>query len=55
MVEEELLVPYDLEGCIGEIRRSAHIVEEKYDEKGVRVRIKADSGTLTRLKKRITG
>ncbi|MEQ1506919.1 MAG: GTPase HflX [Myxococcota bacterium] len=47
--EAELVVPYDRGALIGEIRESAQVLQESYEDDGVHYRLRADSGTLERL------
>lgn len=50
--ETSVLVPYDdKHGLIGEIRRNAMVVQENFEESGVRMKIKSYGPFLTKLKK----
>lgn len=53
MVEVELVVSYGKESVLAEIRKNARVLNESYDEKGVRLTIKAISGTVASLKRRL--
>lgn len=53
MVQVELVVPYGKEGVLADIRKNIHVLSESYEEKGVRLKIKANSGTVTALKRRL--
>jgi GTP-binding protein HflX len=53
MTEVELVVPYGKEGVLADIRKNIHVLSESYEEKGVRLKIKANPGTLTALKQRL--
>jgi GTPase len=54
MTEVELIVPYGKEGVLADIRKNIHVLSESYEEKGVCLKIKANPGTLTALKQRLT-
>jgi len=52
MQETEFLVPYDdQKGMIGEIRRNASVIEEKFEGDGVRLKIKSYPEALAKLRK----
>jgi GTP-binding protein HflX len=51
--EVELVVPYDKQGVIGDIRQNVHVVREDYQEDGLHLKVKADPKMVTALKKRI--
>jgi len=53
MTAVELVVPYGKEGVLADIRKNIHVLSESYEEKGVRLKIKANPGTLTALKQRL--
>jgi len=53
MTEVELVVPYGKEGVLADIRKNIHVLSESYEEKGVRLKIKANPGTLTAVKQRL--
>lgn len=47
----EVLVPYDDKtGLLGEIRRTAAVIDEKFEERGVRLTIRSYPETLAKLK-----
>lgn len=52
MVDEDLLVPYDAKGAIGEIRAKMRVLGEVYDGKGVTLKVRARPETLARIKSR---
>jgi GTP-binding protein HflX len=54
MAQAELVVPYGKEGVLGNIRENIHVLRESYDEKGIRLTIKANPDTVTALKRRLT-
>ncbi|MFO0609596.1 MAG: GTPase HflX [Polyangiales bacterium] len=49
MVDGEVLVPYGAKGVIAEVHRDAKVVEEDYDERGARFRVRATPEVLARL------
>ena len=53
MAQVELVVPYGKEGVLGDIRKNIHVLSESYEEKGVRLKIKANPDTVTALKRRL--
>jgi GTPase len=53
MTVVELVVPYDKEGVLAEIRKNVYVLSESYEEKGVCLKVKANPGTLTTLKQRL--
>lgn len=52
MTEDLLAVPYHVQGAIGEIRRVMRVLDETYDEKGVRLRVKAKPADLNRVREK---
>ena len=52
MQEAKILVPYQVQGAIGEIRRVMRVLEETYDERGVTLKVKAFEEDLARLRER---
>jgi GTP-binding protein HflX len=53
MAQVELVVPYGKEGVLADIRKNIHVLSESYEEKGVRLKIKANPDTVTALKRRL--
>src|SRR6202043_1513284 len=53
MAQVELVVPYGKEGVLADIRKNILVVSESYEEKGVCLKIKANPGTVTALKRRL--
>ncbi|MBO9665975.1 MAG: GTPase HflX [Bdellovibrio sp.] len=53
MREEEILIPYTVQGVIGDIRARLRVLAENYDEKGVRLTIRANVEDLEKIKKKI--
>jgi GTP-binding protein HflX len=52
MNEAKLLIPYNVQGAIGEIRRGMRVLEESYDERGVTLRVRARPEDLARVRDR---
>jgi GTP-binding protein HflX len=52
MVDEELLIPYDIKGIIGEIRSTMRVVKEDFENEGVRLKLRAPQEDLVRLRKK---
>src|ERR1700676_1692792 len=53
MAQVELVVPYGKEGVLADIRKNIQVLSESYEEKGVCLKIKANPGTVTALKRRL--
>jgi GTP-binding protein HflX len=53
MIDEELFVPYNVKGVIGEIRARVRVLAEDYDALGVRVRVRGRPEDLDRIKARL--
>lgn len=53
MVDEDIFVPYQAKGIIGEIRGKMKVLSESYDEKGVKLTVRSHAETIASLKKKI--
>src|SRR5437867_5476196 len=53
MAQVELVVPYGKEAVLADIRKNIHVLSVSYEEKGVRLKINANPGTVTALKRRL--
>lgn len=53
MVEEEIIVPYNANGVIGEIRSSMSVTKEEYDYEHIKLTVRSSAIDLARLKKRM--
>ncbi|KAB2826479.1 GTPase HflX [Aliivibrio finisterrensis] len=51
MIEEEIIVPYDAKGIIGEIRSSMSVTKEEYDYEHIKLTVRSSAIDLARLKK----
>lgn len=52
MEETKLVVPYSIQGAIGEIRRLMRVLEETYDERGVTLSVRARAEDIARVRER---
>ena len=53
MVEKEILIPYEVQGVIGDIRASMRVLTERYDESGVYLLIKSSSESILKLESKL--
>jgi GTP-binding protein HflX len=49
-IEGELFVPYDRQRLVSQMHDSGNVLEQSYEDTGVRVRLRADPETLNRLR-----
>jgi len=54
MQDAELVIPYQVQGAIGEIRRVMRVLEETYDERGVKLKVRARMEDLQRVKSKFS-
>lgn len=52
MVDEELFIPYGIQSPIGEIRANMKVLDEAYDNGGVRLTVRATREAINRLRAR---
>lgn len=52
MVDEELFIPYTVQGVIGEVRGKMRVLSESYNENGLTLQVRAKSEDIHRLKTR---
>lgn len=52
MVEHDFLIPYDVQGAIGDIRAKFAILGEEYDQRGVTLKVRAAPEDIRRIKTR---
>jgi GTPase len=52
-VEAELVVPYDRQRWVSEMHEAGRVLEERYEEQGVVVRLRADAQTVEKLRARL--
>ncbi|MBS1970723.1 MAG: GTPase HflX [Bdellovibrionales bacterium] len=52
MVDEDLLVPYNVQGAIGEIRAKMRVLGESYDGQGVTLKVRSHPEMLAKIKTR---
>jgi GTP-binding protein HflX len=55
LAEEELVVPYAKQRVVAEAHATARIVEERHDEQGTRLRLRATPAVLARLRAALEG
>ncbi len=53
MVDEDLFIPYQAKGLVGEIRSKMRVLSESYNEAGVTLKVRAAPEVLAQLKKRM--
>lgn len=54
MLDEDVFVPYSVQGVIGDIRSKMRVLSESYDENGVKLKVRATAETLAQVKKRLS-
>ncbi|HTQ03477.1 MAG TPA: GTPase HflX [Polyangiaceae bacterium] len=54
-VGAELVVPYDAQRFVAEMHESGRVEEERYEEDGVHVRLRAEPETIQRFRVKLTG
>ncbi len=52
MIDEDLKIPYHVQGAIGEIRLKMRVLQESYDEKGVTLKVRSTPELISQIKKR---
>lgn len=52
MSDQDILIPYDVQGAIGEIRAKMRVLSEEYGERGVVLKVRAHADDITRIRKR---
>ncbi len=55
MIEESLLIPFHVQGVIGEVRRRARVLSESYTDKGVTLKLRAHPEVLAHLNEIVKG
>ncbi len=53
MLDEDLFIPYQVQGVIGEIRAKMRVLSEAYDEKGVTLKVRSSPEYLQQIKKKL--
>ncbi len=51
MIEKEILIPYSVQGVLGDIRNNMRVLGERYDEAGVYLTLKSNPESLLKLEK----
>ncbi|WP_415062142.1 GTPase HflX [Bdellovibrio sp.] len=52
MVDQDLFIPYDVQGAIGEIRGKIRVLGESYDNRGVTLKVRAHMEDIARIRTR---
>lgn len=52
MVDQDLFIPYDVQGAIGDIRAKLRVLGESYDERGVTLKVRAHADDVKRIRTR---
>lgn len=53
MVDEDLFIPYTVQGVIGEIRARMRVLGESYDEKGLTLKVRSTPNRLEQIRKKL--
>ncbi|AZZ35468.1 GTPase HflX [Bdellovibrio sp. qaytius] len=53
MVDEDIFIPYTVQGIIGEIRSKIRVLSESYNENGVTLRVRSPEKVLEQIKKKL--
>lgn len=52
MVDEDIFIPYTVQGAVGEVRSKMKVLGETYDAMGVKLKVRASKESLIRLRSR---
>jgi len=53
MIDEDIFIPYTVQGIIGEIRSKIRVLSESYNENGVTLRVRSPEKVLEQIKKKL--
>jgi len=53
MVDEDVFIPYSVQGVIGEIRSKMRVLSESYNENGVTLKVRTTEEALIQIKKKL--
>ena len=53
MIDEDIFVPYTVQGVIGEIRSKIRVLSESYNENGVTLRVRSSENLINQIKKKL--
>jgi GTP-binding protein HflX len=53
MVDEDLFIPYTVQGVIGDIRAKMRVLSESYNELGVTLKVRTTEENLVQIKKKL--
>ena len=54
MSDEDLFIPYTVQGVIGEIRSKMRVLSESYNENGVTLKVRTSAENLAQIKKKLS-
>ncbi len=54
MVEEQIVLPYEKQGLLGEVYEAARVLSDEYDASGRVMRLRGMPGAIARLRRRLT-
>ncbi|KYG69995.1 GTPase HflX [Bdellovibrio bacteriovorus] len=52
MIDEEILIPYDVQGAIGEIRAKMRVLSENYDNRGLTLTVRGHVQDIEKMRKK---
>lgn len=55
MVDEDLFIPYTVQGVIGEIRSKMRVLSEAYSAEGLTLKVRAPEDKLAQIRKKLSG
>lgn len=53
MVDDDLFIPYTVQGVIGEVRGKMRVLNESYNESGLTLRVRGSADSILQIKKKI--
>jgi GTP-binding protein HflX len=53
MIDEDLFIPYTVQGVIGDIRAKMRVLSESYNELGVTLKVRSSEENLSQIKKKL--
>ncbi len=53
MIDEDLFIPYTVQGVIGDIRAKMRVLSESYNEMGVNLKVRSTKENLAQIKKKL--
>jgi GTP-binding protein HflX len=52
MIDSDILIPYSVQGVIGELRARMRVLDESYSDQGVTLRVRGEPATIDAFRKR---